>query len=108
MKILFLSFYYPPDLSAGSFRSASLINALLSNKQREIEIEVITTMPNRYDSFAEFAPSFETASELTIHRINTPKHKGGMFGQSKAFVTYAKGVSRIVANNHYDLITIYL
>ena len=47
MKILFLSFYFPPDLCAGSFRAQSLIEGL--KKQDKItEIEILTTIPNRY------------------------------------------------------------
>lgn len=104
MKILFLSFYFPPDLSAGSFRSGSLVDALLSGRSETVEIEVITTLPNRYRSFAEEAPEVETLPNLTIHRIKTPQHKSGMLDQSKAFVAYAKGVEKIITDQNYDVV----
>ena len=46
MKILFLSYYYPPDLSAGSFRAEALISGL--SKIKNIDIDLLTTFPNRY------------------------------------------------------------
>ncbi|MDA9985693.1 glycosyltransferase family 4 protein [Alphaproteobacteria bacterium] len=104
MKILFLSFYFSPDLSAGSFRSGSLVSALLSGWSETVEIEVITTLPNRYSSFTEEAPEFEKLHNLTIHRIKTPPHNSGMLDQSKAFVSYANGVSKIITDRNYDLV----
>ncbi|MDA9897375.1 glycosyltransferase family 4 protein [Alphaproteobacteria bacterium] len=104
MKILFLSFYFSPDLSAGSFRSGSLVDALLFGWSDTVEIEVITTLPNRYASFREEAPEFEKLPNLTIHRIKTPRHNSGMLDQSKAFVAYAKGVEKIIADHNYDLV----
>ena len=104
MKILFLSFYFSPDLSAGSFRSVSLVEALLSGWSETVEIEVITTLPNRYSSLQEEAPEVEKLPNLTIRRIKTPRHNSGMFDQSKAFIAYARGVEKIISDNHYDLV----
>ena len=50
MKILILTFYYPPDLCAGSFRTGELVSALNSAREVGTSIEVITTMPNCYSS----------------------------------------------------------
>ena len=50
MRIGVLTFYYPPDLSAGSFRAAALIAALRELAPPGTQIDVITTMPNRYHS----------------------------------------------------------
>ncbi|MFP3500063.1 glycosyltransferase WbuB, partial [Pseudomonas sp. SIMBA_059] len=58
-RILFLSFYYPPDLSAGSFRAEALVKALLDNVGDHVEIDVVTTQPNRYHTFKTTASSFE-------------------------------------------------
>lgn len=104
MKILFLSFYFSPDLSAGSFRSSSLVDALLSGWSETVEIEVITTLPNRYRSFLEEAPEVEKLPNLTIRRIKIPRHNSGMLDQSKAFVAYAKGVEKIIVDRNYDLV----
>ena len=104
MKILFLSFYYEPDLSAGSFRSKSLVKALLKELPNHSKIEVITTVPNRYNSFVSNENDFEVLTGLNIHRVKIPKHKNGFLDQSKAFLIFAKTVLRLSNNNNYDLI----
>ena len=73
MKILVLSFYYTPDLCAGSFRSSALIEELI--KYKEIEIEIVTTQPNRYSTFSVTSTKFEQKGNLNIHRIKIPSHK---------------------------------
>ena len=50
IKVVFFSFYYPPDLSAGSFRSISLAQELSKKLSSNDEIHIITTHPNRYAS----------------------------------------------------------
>jgi glycosyltransferase involved in cell wall biosynthesis len=76
----------------------------MSGWSETVEIEVITTLPNRYSSFPEEAPEVEKLPHLTIHRIKTPRHNSGMLDQSKAFVAYAKGVEKIIADHNYDLV----
>ena len=57
VRILVLSFYYQPDLCAGSFRCTALVEEL--KKQSNCEIEIITTLPNRYASFSVDAQKVE-------------------------------------------------
>lgn len=104
MKILFLSFYYPPDLSAGSFRSSALVKALISELPSDGEIDVVTTFPNRYNSFTSEARKFDKQKSLTIYRVNLPKHKSGMIDQSKAFLAFARGVLRFLDGKDYDMV----
>lgn len=102
MKVLVLSFYYAPDLCAGSFRTTALIEQL--KEQPNIEIEVITTMPNRYASFEAGAQEFEQSGNLTIRRIALPSHKSGMLDQIKSFAVFYKNANKLIAGNKYDLI----
>ena len=52
MKVLFLTYYFEPDLCAGSFRNTSLLKALNCKLgESSDKIDVITTHPNRYDSY---------------------------------------------------------
>ncbi|MFH1215341.1 MAG: glycosyltransferase family 4 protein [Pseudomonadota bacterium] len=104
MRILVLSFYYSPDLCAGSFRTTALVQALLELLPENSHIEVITTLPNRYSSFSNEAPDVEELPRLTIRRIKLPPHHSGMVDQSKAFVTYARQVSRLVRHGEYNLV----
>lgn len=101
MKILVLSFYYEPDLSAGSFRTTSLVKSLLT---KGCNIEVITTKPNRYSSFQSKASSFERSDNLKIHRINIPKHNSGMKDQVISFYFYYKEALKIAKVGDYNLI----
>ena len=104
MKILFLTFYYPPDLCAGSFRSGALIKALQDNSPSDLEIQIITTLPNRYYENNVKAPIIENFKNLQILRIPTRSHNSSMIGQTLAFLQYAFGVIRFVKNKEYDLV----
>lgn len=101
--MLVLSFYFTPDLSAGSFRAAALVTALLEADET-LRIHVITTQPNRYKSFASSALDAEQHNRLTVTRVKLPPHASGMRDQAQAFLAYAREVGRITANTKYDLV----
>jgi glycosyltransferase involved in cell wall biosynthesis len=103
MKILFLSFYYEPDLCAGSFRATAMTQALLE-ADPAIEIEVLSTQPNRYESFAIGAASREQRGRLEVHRFGLPTHSSGMRDQSRAFLAYAWRVLRHIRSRRYDAV----
>jgi hypothetical protein len=96
VKILVLTFYYPPDLSACSFRVASLVPALVKQLPPGAQVDVITTLPNRYQTFSVDVPPLVRDGSLTIRRINLPRHKSGMVDQIQAFIVFAKAVDRLV------------
>ena len=104
MKLLILSFYYHPDLSAGSFRTSALVKALLEQLPADAQVELITTLPNRYSSFTNDAPEYEEHPQLIVHRVALPAHQSGMIDQSKAFLSYARGVLKIAKGKQYDLV----
>lgn len=104
MKLLIYSFYYSPDLCAGSFRIKALIEAFNRLSITGLELEVITTQPNRYDTYSVEVPAFEKVGNVTIHRIQLPNHKSGMFDQAKAFLFYYKNAVRISRDIDCDLI----
>ncbi|MES2675603.1 MAG: glycosyltransferase family 4 protein [Pseudomonadota bacterium] len=104
MRILFLSFYYQPDLCAGSFRNTSLVHALQQQLPKESCIDVLTTLPNRYSTFSADALSYEKQDAVQIYRIALPSHNSGMIDQSKAFMVYARNVLKLVANQQYDIV----
>jgi glycosyltransferase involved in cell wall biosynthesis len=104
VRILVLSFYYEPDLCPGSFRNTALVRALSEKLTADDEVEVITTAPNRYHSFAASAPQNESAGNIRIRRIPLPTHKSGIIDQSRAFVSYARGALKVTQNQSYDLV----
>jgi glycosyltransferase involved in cell wall biosynthesis len=104
LKILFLSFYYSPDLGPGAFRAEKLAKALIDQLPEEAHIEVITTCPNRYSSYHVHAVEIEELNQLTIRRIKVPMHRSGMLGQMWAFSIYAFQVLRLVRSSDYQLV----
>ncbi|MEX1137684.1 MAG: glycosyltransferase family 4 protein [Balneolales bacterium] len=102
--MLFLTFYFEPDLSAGSFRNTALVEALKQNLDANDTIEVITTMPNRYASYKVQAGNLEERGNITIHRIKTPSHKSGYLDQILAFKTYFQGAFKLTNGKEYDIV----
>ncbi len=103
MKILVLTFYYAPDLSAGSFRATALVDSLARVLPDGAEIDVVTTLPNRYHSFASDAAAHERRGRVSITRIALPSHQSGMLDQSRAFITFARR-ALVEARSGYDLV----
>lgn len=102
MKILVLSFYYKPDLCAGSFRCSALVKQL--DVKENLEVDVITTQPNRYSSFSMQAPEFESNGKIKIYRIDLIPHKNGIIDQMRSFVGFYIEAIRISRSEKYDLV----
>ena len=103
-KILYLSFYFEPDLCAGSFRNSPLARELAKQVKGKATVDIITTVPNRYSSFSAEAPQDESEDNLRIRRIKLPLHKSGFVDQIKAFYKYYREVKKMVKGNDYDLV----
>ena len=104
-RIVYLSFYFQPDLCAGSFRNSPLAFELARiTKDRDILIDVYTTLPNRYNSFDISAPQFEQIENLNIHRILLPPHQSGMLDQILSFRKFYFEVLKLNENKSSDLV----
>lgn len=104
MRILVLTFYYAPDLSAGSFRATALVRALRERAPPQTQIHVVTTLPNRYRSFTSEAAELENADGVEIRRIALPAHRSDMRGQSRAFLRFARQALRHTRGRSYDIV----
>lgn len=104
MKILVLTFYYEPDLCAGSFRTTPLVTELLRQMPADSHIDVVTTLPNRYRSFTTDAAHTEQKPGLSVYRIALPNHKSGMLDQSRSFMTFAREAVKKVEGQEYNLV----
>jgi glycosyltransferase involved in cell wall biosynthesis len=104
VRILVLTFYFRPDLSAGSFRTTALVDSLLQRMPPDTHIDVLTTLPNRYASFSAEAPAQENAPGVTIRRFALGHHESGMADQSVAFLSFARQVCAAVASQPYDVV----
>lgn len=106
MRILLLTFYYKPDLCAGSFRMQSYTEALKTLVDHEAEIDVVTTMPNRYHSYNEKVKTtkYEKDGIFGIYRTELPIHMSGFIDQAKSFIVYFFSALKLVKNKEYDIV----
>lgn len=104
VKLLIVSFHFYPDLCAGSFRSKALVDALQRVAGKDISIDIITTLPNRYSTYAVDAPEVEEIGNVKIKRIMLPKHKSGMIDQAMAFSYFSYVARKHIVGKHYDLV----
>ena len=104
MKILYLTYYFRPDLCAGSFRNSSLFEAVLEQIGEDDFVHVITTIPNRYGSYSVEGMKEETGKNYRIDRLKVPMHASGMAEQAKAFASYYKGVMKLIKSEKFDLV----
>jgi hypothetical protein len=104
LRIVFFTFYFPPDLSAGSFRSVALSEELSKRLKKNDELHIITTHPNRYKDYRVEAKNFEVDFKITIHRITTPIHQSGIIGQVCSFSVYAFQAYKLCIKTNPDFI----
>lgn len=104
-RIVYLTFFFEPDLSACSFRNTPLAKELAEQaKAHDAVVDVYTTVPHRYHSFSVDVEAFEQHGNLRIHRLPLPAHAPGMAGQIKAFGSYYRQVMRINRGTRADLV----
>jgi UDP-N-acetylglucosamine:LPS N-acetylglucosamine transferase len=104
-RIVYLTFYFKPDLCAGSFRNSPLALELANQaNSKNIIIDVYTTLPNRYSTFDIDAPAYEELNNLRIHRIALPPHKSGMIDQVFSFLKFYREVIRLNKGKNANLV----
>ncbi len=103
-RILYLTYYFEPDLGAGSFRNAALVKRLSEVISTEDKIEVLCTMPNRYTAMKIAAKDYESYENLSIHRFKVSKQSNSFLSQIKSFLQYRKQVIQYTRERKYDLV----
>lgn len=103
-RILFISYYYYPDIGPGALRAKSIVDSLIKYGPSDMKIEVLTTMPNRYPSLDISAPQIESNDSVIIHRFQLPKHQNGIFDQVIAFATFFFYVQKFVYKKKWDIV----
>lgn len=105
MKILLLTFYFDPDLCAGSFRMSAFVDSLKGKVGPNDRVDIITTMPNRYATFTkECLEEEQLTDNIFVKRIKLPVHKSGFIDQASAFTYFFFSVFRWIANRKYDFV----
>ena len=64
LRILFFTFYFPPDLSAGSFRARALVNALKKCDNDPYVVTAVARLFNKDRKFPKARKWFERAVVL--------------------------------------------
>ncbi|MEL4400178.1 glycosyltransferase family 4 protein [Shewanella algae] len=72
--------------------------------QADIEVDVITTMPNRYASFSAGAQSEEIDGNVRVRRIDLPTHNSGMLDQIKSFKVFFQQTKKLIKDEKYDVV----
>jgi len=104
-RLVYLTFYFKPDLCAGSFRNSSLAVELSNQaKLKNTFIDLYTTSPNRYNTFEEKALEYEEYDNLRIHRIQLPSHKSGMIDQIFSFWRFYFEVKKMNVGKKADVV----
>jgi glycosyltransferase involved in cell wall biosynthesis len=108
MRVLYLTFYFEPDIGPGSFRNTALVAELARQLTLADQLHVITTQPNRYKDYTPTAREQEACSDdgcsVSIDRVSVPRHKSGRFDQIRSFWAYFREVHRLTKHRQYDLI----
>lgn len=104
MRVLLLSFYFEPDLGPGAFRATAWARAMNERLHPGGSLDVFTTRPNRYASFAPDAMPLQHEGAMTVHRFDLPSHRSGFLDQSRAFMRYAFQAWQLSRRQRYDVV----
>lgn len=104
-RILYLTFFFKPDLSACSFRNSPLFEELARQaKDDGIAVDLFTTLPQRYSTFTQKAEELEEYGNVRIERIPTSRHKSGFRDQIISYRAFFREVKRRTKGRRYDLV----
>lgn len=104
MRIGILSYYYNPDLSAGSFRMQALVYSLLKKAKNIEKITVVCSSPSRYDSYQVSAKELEFNDKLQIIRIPKIIKNSNFFFVVLNYFFFSLKALKAFKNNEIDLI----
>lgn len=102
-KVLLLSLYYPPDLSAGSFRAQALVNGLAAQSDG-YTLDVITGEPSRYGSWRPDDDQSVLPAGVRLHRVSLPQIRAGLLGQALMMLVFMFKACRLARGQDYQLV----
>lgn len=103
LKILLVSYYFPPDLCAGAFRATALADALIRQGHGDVQLDVVTTEPNRYRTHQPDALE-ATGADYRVFRVALPRHRWGFVGQVRSFAAFAQAAAIKAPESRYDVV----
>ena len=104
LKILVLSFYFPPDIGPGALRAISITSEIAKKTNFTTSTELITAQANRYKSFetSNSIPCYHFPN-TTITTIDVPRHGGTMAGQAVSFFIFVQKTLKHLKNQGQDI-----
>ncbi len=102
-RILVLTYFYYPDISACSFRMTALVDKLV-RLYPDVLIDVLTTEPSRYASFKPMIDDVYESPNLCVHRVKVPMHNNGMRGEFISSVVFYRKALKFVKDKEYDVV----
>ena len=103
MKLLILSSYFTPDLSAGSFRIQALCDEIVKNYPNA-NVDILTTKPNRYSTYSKPALNFEKFGNVNITRFDVRPHSGNLLSQILTFLDFSYKVYKNTSDKKYNIV----
>lgn len=103
MNLLVISFFYKPDLSAGSFRTTALVESFKKNYP-DMKVDVISTLPNRYSNYSEACKKIESDGNVTIYRADVSTRFSGILGQIISFFLFFVFTLKLIIGKKYNII----
>ncbi len=104
MKILLLSYYYPPDIGPGANRALALTEALKKKFGTKLQLDILTTIPNRYSSYKIDASKSEKYNCVYIKRLSVFKNIYEIFKYPLSFIIFYFKSLNYAKRKKYDLI----
>jgi glycosyltransferase involved in cell wall biosynthesis len=108
IRILFLSYYFPPERTPGAFRSEALLKALLGAGRTDslvpLFVDVVAAQPSRYPTSTERGPAEEIGQFHRIRRLALPYHPTSYLKEAANFATFAMRTLKLVRHDAYDVV----
>ena len=83
LRILLLTYYFPPEQTPGAFRAEALLQALLARGQgSSVFVDVLTAQPSRYPTWSERGKMLETGPFYRIRRLPLPFRGAAIWDRS--------------------------
>lgn len=103
MRILFLSLYFQPDYGPGAIRNTLIAQALAQREDVEA-VDVITSLPNRWQAQDSAIADEEQDGKLSIVRLPLRWAKRGLVYQIVGFFLFFMAALNHARKNDYDLV----
>ncbi|WP_142995650.1 glycosyltransferase family 4 protein [Zobellella denitrificans] len=103
VRVLLVSYYFPPDLCAGSFRAEALARSLVTTSGKNVQLDVVTTSPNRYQSHRPVI-SDDGDYPYSVNRVPLPNTIDGLVGQVRGFSYFSMNVHKHIPGEQYDIV----